>query len=263
MSIASATHPDKGFASLAPLLGVSAPGALDEARRRIAKLDRASLIQQYRAAYAGGKLLATYLMAEGLIERGTPPCFWHETLALGSASLAQRRILVLGDMAWLRRWYPDHDKVVRYQRIRVLLTGPESMFLREAEFAFYEGRRPAWQLVKSLSMTERQQWDAAYLRSAPIKKQAAATEAMSKYVLDALRENLSKTRRVSFGLAEALASADRQYALWLCSRMVKGGSPTEIAARYLQLTGSPIARWTAAKQLAKALAALREKGITS
>jgi len=128
MSTASATHPDKGFASLAPLLRASAPGALDEARRRIAKLDRVSLIQQYRAAYAGGKLLAAYLMAEGLIERGTPPCFWYETLALGSASLAQRRILVLGDMAWLRRWYSDHDKVVRYQRIRVLLTGPEGMF---------------------------------------------------------------------------------------------------------------------------------------
>ena len=139
----------------------------------------------------------------------------------------------------------------------------QSPLTREAEFAFYEGRRPAWQLVKSLSMTERQQWDAAYLRSTPIKKQAATTEAMSKRVLDALRENLSKTRRVSFGLAEALASADRQYALWLCSRMVKGGSPTEIATRYLQLTGNPIARWTAAKQLAKVRTTLRERGITS
>jgi len=258
----SAVHLDEGFAPLARLLRASAPGELDEARRRIAKLDRANLIQQYRTAYTANKLLAAYLMAEELIERGTPPCFWHETMALGSANLAQRRILVLGDMAWLRRWYPDHDKVVRYQRIRALLTGPESMFLREAEFAFYEGRRPAWQLVKSLSMTEHQQWDAAYLRSVPIKKQTASTEAMSKCVLDALRENLSKTRRVSFGLAEALASADRQYALWLCSRMVKDGSPTEIAARYLQLTGSPIARWTAAKQLAKVRVALREKGIT-
>lgn len=258
----SAIHPNEGFAPLALLLRASAPGALDEARRRIAKLDRAALIQQYRAAYAAGKLLAAYLMAEELIERGTPPCFWHETLALDGASLAQRRILILGDMAWLRRWYPDHDKVVRYQRIRALLTGPESTFLREAEFTFYEGKRPAWQLVKSLSMTERQQWDAAYLRSAPIKKQAAATEAISKCVLDALREKLSKTHRVSFGLAEALASTDRQYALWLCSRMVKDGSPTEIAVRYLQLTGSPIARWNAAKQLAKVRAALREKGMT-
>jgi hypothetical protein len=258
----SAVHLNEGFAPLARLLRAPAPGALDEARRRIAKLHRANLIQHYQAAYAANKLLGAYLMGEELIERGTPPCFWHETLALGSANLAQRRILVLGDMAWLRRWYPDHDKVVRYQRIKALLTGPESMFFREAEFAFYEGRRPAWQLVKSLSMTERQQWDAAYLRSAPIKKQAAATEAMSKCVLDALRDNLSKTRRISFGLAEVLASAERQYALWLCSRMVKDGSPTEIAARYLQLTGSPIARWTAAKQLAKVRAALRERGIT-
>jgi hypothetical protein len=258
----SAIHPDEGFVPLAPLLGVTAAGALDEARRRIAKLDRADLIARYRMAYVGSKLLAAYLMAEELIERGTPPCFWHETLALGGSNLAQRRILVLGDLAWLRRWYPDHDNVVRYQRSKALLTGPESTFLRESEFAFYEGKRPAWQLVKSLSMTERQQWDAAYLRSAAIKKQAAATEAMSKYVLDALRGNLSRTRRVSFGLAEALASANRQYALWLCSRMVKSGTPTEIATRYLQLTGSPVARWTVAKQLAKVRATLREKGIT-
>jgi len=264
MNMASATHPDKGAASLAPLLRATSPGALDEARHRITKLDRADLIARYRRAYTGGKLLAAYLLADELIERGTPPCFWHERVpAPDSSSVAQRRILVLGDLAWLRRWHRDHHEAVRHQRGKAMLTGSETTFVREAEYAFFDGRRPIWRIVAGLSMSAAQQWEAAYLRSIPIKRRAAATEAMSERVLVALRDNLSKTRRVSFGLAEALASADRQHRLWLCSRMTKGGSPTEIAEHYLQLTGVPIPRWTVAKQLAKVRAALREQGITS
>jgi len=260
----SAIHPDEEFVPLAPLLRASAPGALDEARHRIAKLDRTDLIARYRMAYAGSKLLAAYLMADDLIERGIPPFCWHETVpAPDRASVTQRRILVLADLAWVRRWYSDHHKAVRYERGKAMLTGSETTFVREAEYAFYDGRRPVWRIVAGLSMTERQQWEAAYLRSVPIKKQAAATETTSQRVLDALRDNLRKTRRVSFGLAEALASADRQHALWLCSRMVKSGSPTEIALRYEQMTGVPIPRWTVAKQLTKVRSALREKGITS
>lgn len=248
--------------SLTALLRDAPSESLDEARRRIARLDRTDLIARYRIAYADVKLLAAYLIAAELVERGIPPWCWHQAVpAPDSCSVTQRRILVLADLAWTRRWYPDHQ--VRYERGRAMLIGSEATFVREAEYAFYDGRRPVWRIVAGLSMTERQQWDAAYLRSVPIKKRAAETEAMSQRVLDALRDNLSKTRRVSFGLAEALASADRQFALWLCSRMVKGGSPTEIAERYLQLTGVPIQRWTVAKQLAKVRAVLREQCITS
>jgi hypothetical protein len=244
---AAATPRAAAQVSIFTLLRDAPPESVDEVRRRIAKLDRADLIERYRTAFADCKLLAAYFIADELIERGIPPCFWHATLALDSANVAQRRILTIGDMAWLRRWSATHAKAVRYKRGKALLTGSEAVFLREADYAFYDGKRPAWALVKSLSMNERQQFDSAYLRTTPIKKQAAATEAMSKGVLDALRDNLSKTRRVSFGLAEALASADRQHALWLCSRMVKDGSPTQIALRYEQKTGKPIPRWTAAK----------------
>jgi AraC-like DNA-binding protein len=60
-------------------------------------------------------------------------------------------------------------------------------------------------------------------------------------------------------LAEALAAASRQYTIWLCSRIVKDGSPTEIARRFWQITGTEIPRWTVAKQLAKVRRVLHEK----
>lgn len=257
MNMASATHPEKVVASLASLLRATPPIALAEARRRIAKLDRTDIIDRYRAAYAGEKLLATYLMAVELVERGVPPFCWHQNVPTpNDASVGQRRILVLGDLTWLRHWHPDHHKEVRYQRGKAMLTGSETMFVREAEYAFHDGKRPVWQIVAKLSMSEQQQFEVAYLRSAPVKRKVAAIDAMSKRVLDALRDSLSKTRRVSFGLAEALESAERQHTLWRCSRMVPNGSPTKAAQLYEKMTGIPITRQVAAKQLAKVLAVL-------
>lgn len=234
---------------------------MDEARRRVAKLDRAGLIQRYRVAFADGGRLVAYVMASELIERGIPPCFWHERLALDSSSVNQRADLTLTDLAWMRRWHPGHASAVRYQRGKALLTGSEVVFLREAEFAFYAGKRQAWQMVGSLSMTERQQWEAAYLRSTPIKREAEATAILSERVRQALHDDLQTIHRTpTFSEAHAQASLARRHALWRCSRMVKGESPTMIAARYQQMTGEPITRQTAAKQLEKVRAVLREKG---
>lgn len=200
-------------------------------------------------------------MAGELIERGIPPCFWHELLALDCATVNQRADLVLADLAWLRRWHPDHARAVRYRRGRALLTGTDAVFHREAGFAYYEGKRPAWKIVGSLSMTECQQWEAAFLRSTPIKREAEATAILSGRVRLALHDDLQTTRRtVTFTEADALASLARRHALWHCSRMVKDTSPTAIASRYLQMTGQPITRQTAAKQLEKVRMVLRAKG---
>jgi hypothetical protein len=249
------------FAPLASLLRGTSPDTLSEVRRRVARLDRIDLIQRYRAAYADGKRLAAHVMAGELIERGIPPCFWHEVLALDDTTTAQREMLTLADLAWLRRGHPDHASAVRYQRGKALLTGSETVFQREAAFQFYQGKRPAWKVVQALSMTERQQWESAYLRSTPIKREAEATAILSRRVHQALHDDLRTTRRtVAFGEAEAAATLARRYAIWYCSRMVKDGSPTEIAARYLQLTGTPITRQAAAKQLEKVTSVLREKG---
>ncbi|WP_295997167.1 hypothetical protein [Rugamonas sp.] len=243
------------------LLHSVAPDTLDEARRRVAKLDRADLIQRYRAAYADGKRLTAYVMAGELIERGIPPFCWREVLALDSATINQCADLMLSDLAWLRRQHPAHASAVRYQRGKALLTGSETVFLREAEFAFYGGKRPAWKLVQSISMTDRQQWEAAYLRSTPIKRAAEAMAILSERVRQALHDNLQTVHRTpTFSEADAQASLARRHALWRCSRMVKGESAAMIAARYMQLTGELITRQAAAKQLEKVHAVLRNKG---
>jgi hypothetical protein len=258
---APATPTAAAYAPLASLLRDAPPDTLNEVRRRVAGLDRTDLIERYRTAYADGKRLVAYLMADELIERGIPPCFWHEALALDDTTLAQRELLTLADLAWLRRWHPDHASVVRYQRGKALLTGSETVFHREAGFQFYEGQRPAWKIVGTMSMTERQQWSSAYLRSTPIKRAAETTAILSKRVFQALRDDLQTIHRTTtFTDADAQASLTRRYILWRCSRMVKGGSPTEVAARYLQMTGAPITRQTAAKQLEKVAAALRAWG---
>jgi hypothetical protein len=41
----------------------------------------------------------------------------------------------------LRQWYADHAKAVRYKRGKALLSGSDIVFHREAEFAFYGGKR--------------------------------------------------------------------------------------------------------------------------
>jgi hypothetical protein len=257
---APATQPAE-FAPLATLLHDAPPDTLNEVRRRVARLDRTDLLERYRTAYADGKRLTAYVMAGDLIERGIPPCFWYKSLALASTTTAQREVLTLADLAWLRRWHPDHASAVRYQRGKALLTGSETVFYREAAFQFYQGKRPAWKVVQAMSMTLSHQWESAYLRSTPIKREAEATSILSRRVHQALRDDLRTTRRtVAFGDAEAAATLARRLAIWHCSRMVKGGSPTEIASRYMQLTGTPITRQAAAKQLDKVGAVLREKG---
>lgn len=259
--LASSSAPTGECTPLAEMLRGTSSETCHEVRRRIARLDRADLIQRFGSAYADGKRLVAYVMAGELIARSIPPCFWHEVLALDDTTTAQREILMLADLAWLRRWHRDHANVVRYQRCKALLTGTEAVFQREALFQFYEGKRPAWKVVQTMSMTERQQQESAYLRSTPIKRETEATAFHSQRVYQALRDDLKATRRTaSFGDAAAAATLARRHAIWRCSRMVKGGSPTEIAGRYLQLTGIPITRQAAAKQLAKVMAVLRDKG---
>jgi hypothetical protein len=206
---ASANQPTE-FTPLAELLHGTSSDTLSEVRRRVVQLDRTDLIERYRTAYTDGKRLVAHVMAGELIERGIPPCFWHEVLALDGITLAQRELLTLADLAWLRRWHPDHASAVRYQRGKALLTGSETVFHREAAFQFYRGQRPAWKIVGTMSMTERQQWSSAYLRSTPIKREAEATAILSKRVYQALRDDLQTIyRTATFTESDAQASLAR------------------------------------------------------
>jgi hypothetical protein len=176
---------------------------------------------------------------------------------LDELSVTQRFDVFVGDLMWLRHEYPDHAQHVRYRRCRAVLTGHATIFHRESEFMWYAGRRPVWKLVGSLSLTERQQWDCALLRSTPIKKHAAATDAIDDRVFKALQADVQAVRRTAtFDEMDALATLQRRHVLWRCARMVGADSAQQVATRYEQLTGIPITRQAAAQQLQKVRNAL-------
>lgn len=266
--VKSAAEDDTAFVSevefmpLTAMQHATSPARLQEVRVRLKKLARAEVIERYRTAYITGKRLVAGVMAAELITRGVPPCFWHEALVPDDVDVDRRADLMLADLAWVRCWYPEHAKAVRYQRGKALLTGSEAVFRREAAFAFYNGKRPAWKIVGSMSMTERQQWEVAVLRSTPIRKRAKLTDLLSERVWQALSDDLQMKRRTAaFTNADATDSLFRRHRLWCCARTVKGGSPTEIAVRYQQMTGKPISRQAVAKQLLKVNAVLHAKGL--
>lgn len=247
----------QSFAPLVPLLRLVDPFKLDEAQQRLRKLERTDLLTRYRAAFAAGRRVHVYVMAEALATNGVPPFAWHEALHLDELNVNQRFDLFMGDLLWLRHQYPDHAKHVRYRRCQAVLTAQPAVFRREAEFMGYAGRRPVWKLVASLSLTERQQWICALLRSTPIKKRAAATEAVSECVFKALEDDVRLVRRsVSFGDMEAFATLQRRHALWRCARMVGTDSAQQVAVRYQQLTDTTVTRQAVAQQLKKVRAAL-------
>lgn len=247
------------FEPLAPLLQSIQPEKLDAARLRVAELDRERLIDVYRNAFASGKRLTAFIMADELTKRGIPPCFRLDHGAPPPGKIEQRFDLFVADLRWLRREYPDHAKAVRYRRSRTMLTGSERLFHAEAEYAFYSGHRPAWKIVASLSLNDIQQWDCVWLRSAPIKRHDAATQLIRERVFKSLHDDLKTVRRtVAFTDKDATATLLRRQQLWVCSRMVRDGSPTSIAARFRQMTGEEISRQVAAKQLQKIAAVLGE-----
>lgn len=251
------------FRPLAPLLHAVSPDKLAVARRQVAELGRIRLIDGYRTAFANGRRVAAFILAEELTKRGIPPCFRLDHRAPPPATHEQKFDLFLADLRWLRRRYPEHVKSVRYMRYRELFAFSESAFHRAAEYVFYEGKRPAWKITGSLSLDQRQQWECVWLRSAPIKKHDAATQAMRDRVFKALQDDLRTVRRTSaFSDDDANATLLRRHALWLCSRMTDG-SPAETAIRYTQMRGQPITRQAAAKQLEKVREILNEKRVTA
>lgn len=251
-----------GFRPLAPLLQTIALERLNAARLRVADFGRDELVNRFRSAFGNGKRLTALIMADELTAREIPPAFRHLHLEGAEYSLDQRFDLLVFDLRWLRSWYPEHAKIVRYQRCKTLLTGSDRLFHREAEYAFYQGKRPMWKIVSSLSLTQQQQFDCCVLRSAPIKKRMEATQAIRDRVFEALRDDLRTVRRTkSFTNDNAEAALSRRHALWLCSRMTDG-SPTETAARYTQLTGEQITRQAAARQLEKVREVLKKTKMT-
>lgn len=251
--------PVTGFQPIGSLLKLTDSNKLAEAQRQAAGFGRERLIDGYRVAFANGRRVAAFVLSDELTTRGIPPAFWHSHQSNTSHSLNQKFDLLVSDLRWLRRWYPEHTKLIRYDRYRSLFTKWEPAFHRAAEYAFYQGKRPVWKIVGSLSLQERQQFDCRLLRAAPIAKRDAKTQALREQVFKTLQDDLRTVRRTTaFTDADAEKALMRRHALWICSRMT-GGSPTEIAARYTQMTGQQITRQVTGKQVEKILEILNKK----
>jgi hypothetical protein len=241
-----------GFRPLASLLAFHQPDKLVEARRRVSELSRDELLVRFERAFSDNRRPTAFLMADGLIAMNIPPSFWclHPSTPAVALDVNRRFDLMLYDLRWLRRWHNEHPKRIRYGRYRELFTANEAAFHRAAEFVFYAGKRPIWKIVGSLSMTEAQQWDCLLLRSAPINKRQAATDAARDQIYTAIQSSLlGAGRTAQFTDADAEIALARRHTLWLCSRMADSKSPTQIAARYEQSTGQRITRQIVARQL--------------
>lgn len=237
-----------GFVPLAPLLRSVAPEKFHEARRRLAGYSRVELLDKFRSSFANGKRVAAFILAEELNTRGIPPCFRHHHLSSTAYTTSQTYDLLVNDVRWIRRRY-EHARVVKFRRCRALFVGSESSFHQEAQFSFYGGGRAAWKIVKSLSLTEEQQLDCYWLRSAPIAKRLDAAQAMRDRVFRLLQDDLQATRRTkSFNDDDAKATLLRRHRLWVCRGHTTGG-PVEIAKKFEQLTGQVISRQVVSRQL--------------
>ena len=257
------TAPAVPFTPLALLLQAITPAGLAAARVKVAAFERDELVGRFRSAFHSGKRVASLLYADGLISQGIPPAFWHDHQSRTDYSLEQRFDLFVHDVRWRRLAYPSPDSAVRYKRCKLMLTGPERDFWREAEFAFFAGRRPAWKIVGSLSLSAQQQTDCWWLRSTPVARRLQAVTAKRDQVFAALSEDLIHVRRtVAFTEDDANALLLRRHQLWVCGAMA-GRKPTETAARFLQMTGQTISRQLAAKHLEKVDGVLRKIEMTS
>jgi hypothetical protein len=211
--------------ALRPLLDRVSQDKLAEAVHRAGTLERRELLVRFRQAFANRNRLRAFVFADALIEQGVPPFFWHEGTPT-NLMVDQQFDLFLYDLRWLRRTYRRHVENVRFTRSKRLLSPFEDAHHQEAEFAFYDGRRQSWHHVNTLSLTERQQWDCAWLHSAGINKRVKSNQWKSADVIKAITNALSTVPRTpTFTDQDAQEAATRRHALWFCTRTT-GGGPT-------------------------------------
>ncbi|MBX9900352.1 MAG: hypothetical protein K2Y28_06160 [Burkholderiaceae bacterium] len=238
-----------GFADVPHLLQPLSTIQYRTMREGLADIERKTLLNGFIKAFVEGSRKRAFALSEELTRRGIPPCFRQIEKTKTKFTLNQKLDLFLYDIRWIRSNHWRHIEQVRYQRYRDLFATHEQKFQNAAEFVFYHGKRPAWKIVSSLSLTEAQQWDCVWLRSAPISKRHAATLASGKQVRRSLDEELRLVRHTKTITGDAKrATLQRRHDLWVCSQMTKG-SPTETAARYIQMTGDKITPDIAARQL--------------
>jgi hypothetical protein len=190
-----------------------------------------------------------------------PPCFRHDWRSSADFSAERQADLVVFDLEWLRHRHRNHASAVKHRRCLKVFNGTEGQFLSEAAYMANGGKREPWKVAKSLSLTEEQQLELFWLKSAPIKRRQMVIQGMRARVFGKLKCDVDGVRRTStFTDADATSTLLRRHRLWLAQAHTTGG-PAEAARRYEQLTGKAIDRKVAARQLAIVAGVLKRSAL--
>lgn len=230
------------------LLQATSATSLQQLERDLTTVSRTDLANMLataigRAAVATKYRIAAFYISAEMTKRGIPPVF-QGLPELDEDDLTQRYDYCLFDLLWIVTRYPVH--VVQYARYRGVFQ-PAS-FLRTADFIFYQGRRPVWQIVAGMTLTGDQQQECCSLHSRPVasarRKLRHTKDDADQRISDAVRK---KDRRGSGDQEETIR---RRQAIWFCAE-IGGWKPQRTADLYEMHTGNAITRQLAAKQMDK------------
>ncbi|ARK52067.1 hypothetical protein BOC36_01940 [Burkholderia pseudomallei] len=198
------------------------------------------VLHAYRQAFAQGKRELSLLCSEVLAVRHVPPCFRLDG-SLRAAHLpdAIRFDLLAHDLQWIMAMYPEHQRKAK-GGYSGMLHGASWLAVAEHYWST-KNQHDTWLMVRQLALTGDQQWECAFLRSAPVKRAAQGLASRRATVYKAMMDRLSDANRAARGRSPLQPAYERRFKVWVCGEMT-GGSPTKTARLYEFWTGTAISR---------------------
>lgn len=234
-------------ASLAGLLRGCGDERLAANRSRLQREHPHKVLQAYQQAFAQGKRELAFLCSEALAALRMPPCFRHSAPhSLARLTDMQSFDLLAHDLQWIAAMYPDHDRKAN-GGYSGMLRGTSWLSVAEHYWST-KNRGEAWLMVRQLALSDDQQWECAFLRSAPIKLAANGLHIRQATVYRSIMDRLREAKRTARGCYPLEPAYERRFKVWVCGE-ITGRSPTKVARLYEMWTGSEIARSVAYSDL--------------
>jgi hypothetical protein len=240
---------ESGLKTLSSIFAEASTEKLSAAKQALCKMDREELINRFRTCFAKGSRLSAFLISEELTKRGIPPCFRHNNLAPDRAhSVNENFDLLTYDVRWIAHKYPEHASVLRGVRAVGIFSG--LAVHSTVSHLYHLGNSPAWLIVKKIKMSPAMQVESYWLRSAPMMRKVKGIIKRRDKVFSALAQRRASIMKTGIDNEMANRILVRRVRLWVCAEMAEW-SPSRTADLYERMTGDPIKRNVAAKQLEK------------
>jgi hypothetical protein len=241
LDVRVADHEPASDTSLAGFLNALGPDRLASIRSRLAVESPHRVLQAYRQAFAQGEREKLFLCSEALaVNRHVPPCFRLD----GSYSAAHlpdalRFDLLAHDLQWVMSMYPDQWRHAKGGHSG-MLHGASWLAVAEHYWST-KNQRDTWLMVRQVALTVDQQWECAFLRSAPVKRAALGLAIRQATVQRAITGRLAEANRVARGRSPLEPAYERRFKVWVCGEMTDR-SPTKTARLYELWTGAALTR---------------------